>query len=87
MACKIPYFVKGVINMSFFKISPPKNINEKYFKSIQKIQQSPEYQENEKQIKCITKMLVEHADVPREIIEILIESVQENVALEYESSK
>lgn len=73
--------------MSFFNISPKKNINEKYFKSIKKTRQSHEYQENEKQIKCITRILVEHVDVPREIIELLIESVQENVALEYELSK
>lgn len=73
--------------MSFFNVSSKKNINEKYFKSIQKARQTHEYKENEKQIECITNILVEHADVPYEIIEMLVESVQENVALEYELSK
>lgn len=73
--------------MSFFNISSKKNTNEIYFKSIQKARQSYEYKENEKQIECITNILVEHADVPYEIIEMLVESVQENVALEYELSK
>ncbi len=70
--------------MSFFNTISKNNINEKYFKSIDKIRQSDEYKENEKQIEYITKILVEHADVPRDIIEMLIEAVQENVALEYE---
>lgn len=72
--------------MSFFNISSKKYTNENYFKSIQKARQSHEYKENEKQIKCITNLLVEHADVPYEIVEMLVESVQENVALEYELS-
>lgn len=73
--------------MSILSILSKKDINENYFKSIQKTRQSHEYQENEKQIECITKLLVEHADVPLELIEMLVESVQENVALEYEYSK
>lgn len=74
--------------MSFFKNIYKKNsINENYFESIKKTRQSLEYKENEKQIEYITNLLVEHADVPYEIIEMLVESVQENVALEYELFK
>lgn len=69
--------------MSIFNISHKKNTNKNYFKSIQKVRQSYEYQKNEKQIKCITNILIEHADVPPELIEMLVESVRENVALEY----
>lgn len=60
--------------------------DEQYFKSLKKVQQSPEYIQNQKQIDCISKLLVEHADVPQMLIDWLIESVQENVALEYEAS-
>lgn len=74
--------------MSFFsKSSQTACYNEKYFKCIKKAQNSQEYIENEKQIECITNILVERADVPYEIVALLIESVQENVAIEYESLK
>lgn len=74
--------------MSFFKnIYKKSSINENYFESIQKTRQSLEYKENEKQIEYITNILVEHADVPLELIEMLVEYVQENVALEYELYK
>lgn len=71
----------------FSKSSQADCYNEKYFKCIKKAQNSQEYIENEKQIECITNILVERADVPYEIVALLIESVQENVAIEYESLK
>ena len=71
--------------MSFFSIFR-KTDNEEYFKSLNKIKTNSEYQNNKKQIEYITKILVDHADVPRDIIESLIECVQENVAIEYENS-
>lgn len=60
---------------------------DKYFESLEKVRKTPEYIQNQKQIDCITKVLVEHADVPQKLIDWLIEAVQENVALEYEASK
>lgn len=71
----------------FSKFSQTSCYNEEYFKCIKKAQNFQEYIENEKQIACITNILVERADVPYEIVALLIESVQENVAIEYESLK
>ena len=69
--------------MSFFSIFR-KTGNEKYFKYLDRIKTNSEYQSNQKQIDFIKKMLVEHNDVPQEVLEMLIEYVQENVAIEYE---
>lgn len=69
--------------MSFFSASR-KTDYEKYFKSLNQIENNQEYQCNQKQINFIIKTLVEDTDVPREILEMLIEYVQENVAIEYE---
>lgn len=52
-----------------------------------KIKNKPDYIQNQKQIDCITKVLIEHADVPPKLIEWLIKSVQENAIIEYELSK
>ena len=51
------------------------------------IQNSEKYLQNQKQIECITKVLVEDADIPPKLINWLIESVQENATLEYKLSK
>lgn len=67
--------------MSFFSFINKNDTHKNYLKSINKIEQ------NQKQIECITKVLVEHADVPQEIIDLLIDSVQENATLEYELSR
>lgn len=52
------------------------------FKSLNKLHNSPEYQQNEMQINCIRKVLVENADVPEKLIDWLITSVKENVIME-----
>lgn len=41
-----------------------------------------EYVQNQKQIECISKVLVEQADVPQELINWLIQSVKENTIIE-----
>ena len=56
-------------------------------KSINKLKKNPEYVQNQKQIECITKVLIEHADVPPKLINWLIESVKENATLEYKLIK
>ena len=40
------------------------------------------YVQNKKQIECISKVLVEHADVPQKLIDWLIQSVRENTIIE-----
>lgn len=72
--------------MSFFNKSKKINKKENNLKAIEKVKQSHEYQLNQKQIEIITKVLVEHADVPQEILDTLIDSVQKNVTLEYNAS-
>lgn len=72
--------------MSFFSASH-KTSYEKYFKSLNQIENNQEYKRNQKQINFIIKMLVEDTDVPQEVLEMLIEYVQENVAIEYELAK
>lgn len=88
MVCKMTIFVKGVANMFFNDIiNNRKTSNRFYFNSIQKAKQLQEYHKNQKQIEFITKTLVEHADVPQEIIELLIEYVEKNANLAYKLSK
>lgn len=41
-----------------------------------------EYIENQKQIDCISKVLVEHADVPKKLIDWLIDAVKKNTIIE-----
>ena len=43
--------------------------------------------ENQEQINCISKILVEHADVPQKLVDWLIDSVKENTKLELQSKK
>lgn len=60
-----------------------KDVNhEKNNNAINKLQKNREYQKNKNQIEIITKVLVEHADVPQELIDTLIKSVKENTTLE-----
>ena len=40
------------------------------------------YVQNKKQIDCISKVLVERADVPQKLIDWLIQSVRENTIIE-----
>ena len=41
-----------------------------------------EYLQNKKQIECISNILVEHADVPKKLIDWLIEAVRKNTIIE-----
>jgi len=41
-----------------------------------------EYLQNQKQIECISNVLVEHADVPKKLIDWLIEAVRNNTKIE-----
>ena len=52
-------------------------------KTFEELQNNPEYLQNQMQIGCITKVLVERADVPKKLIDWLIESVKENLKIEY----
>jgi len=67
MVCLMSYFVKGVAEML--------ETNE--------IEKSEEYIQNKKQIDCIKKVLIERANVPKKLIDWLIETVQENEKLKY----
>lgn len=51
-------------------------------KNLNKVYNSPKYKENELKIKCIKKALIEHAYVPEELINSLIDSVEQNIILE-----
>lgn len=59
------------------------NIDKTNSKALKKLMNNREYQQNKMQINCITKVLVEHADVPQKLIDWLIQSVQDNVVIEY----
>lgn len=41
-----------------------------------------EYLQNQMQIDCISRLLVEHADVPQQLINWLIEAVRDNTKIE-----
>ena len=56
-----------------------KNISENHFKSLEDFQN---YKQNQMQIDCISRVLIEHADVPKELLDCLIKSVRENTTLE-----
>ncbi len=74
--------------MSFYSIPKEyKGLYKNIFKSKEKSRQIKEYQKNKKQIDIITKTLVEHADVPQELIDSLIECVEENTILANKLSK
>lgn len=64
---------------TFFKF---KNIDEVNSNNLKKLRQTQEYKQNQMQIDCITKILIEHADVPPKLIDWLIESVKQNTTLE-----
>lgn len=56
-------------------------------KNKKKFLENSEYIQNQKEIDCITKVLVEHADVPLKLINWLIEAVEKNTVLEYKFLK
>lgn len=72
--------------MYFFTKGKTSKNNKSFQKNLVKIRQSPQYKENQKQIEIISKVLVENADVPQELVHKLIQSVQENASLEERAS-
>lgn len=66
------------------KDSLTKKINEIYFKSIESAHKSPEYIQNKMQIDAIKQTLIEQTYAPEKLVDWLIESVEENTAIEYE---
>ncbi len=68
--------------MSIYKFpKDKKDIYKNIFKFKEKENQIKTYQKNKKQIDIITKILVDHADIPEEIINKLISCVEENTIL------
>lgn len=64
-----------------------KNFSKKdYEKLIKKSSKSEDYKQNQMQIDCIKKVLIEHADVPETLINWLIDSVKENTILEFKET-
>lgn len=57
------------------------NSGKVYFESLNSSQRTKLYIQNEMQINCIKKVLVERAEVPEILIDWLIKSVEENVLL------
>ncbi len=72
--------------MYFFTKGKNLKSNKSFQKNLSQIRQSPQYKENQKQIEIISKVLVENADVPQELVHKLIQSVQENASLEERAS-
>lgn len=72
--------------MYFFTKGKNLKSNKSFQKNLAQIRQSPQYKENQKQIEIISKVLVENADVPQELVHKLIQSVQENASLEERAS-
>lgn len=66
------------------KESLNKKINEIYFQSIESVYNNPEYIQNKIQIDVIKKTLIEQTYASEKLIDWLIESVEENTAIEYE---
>ena len=71
----------------FINNSTTRFFSKKSCKSLESVRNNKEYTYNEKQINIITDLLVEHADVPKELVDLLIDSVKKNVVLEYENLK
>ncbi len=69
------YFIKQKSNKS------NSDSSKVYFKSLNSSQRKKLYIQNEMQINCIKKVLVERAEVPEILIDWLIKSVEENVLL------
>lgn len=63
-------------------INTKKKFEKSYLNQLQKVQNSQEYMQNEMQINCIRKTLVENADIPETLIDWLVSSVKKNTILE-----
>lgn len=55
--------------------------NNLQYKRIKKVKNSKEYLQNEMQINCIKDVLINHSDVPEELFNLLIDSVEKNTLL------
>lgn len=64
-----------------------KVINESNSNLLNTVYNSKQYIQNQEQINCISKILVEQADVPQKLVNWLIDSVKENTKLELQSKK
>ena len=73
--------------MSFFDKIKQQNDDELYFNYVEKARKTKEYRVNEQKINVIRKVLLNHSNVPQELVDKLIEHIQENVAIEYETLK
>lgn len=61
-----------------------KMIDDIYFKSIEYVHEDPEYIQNEIQINSIRNLIAQQSGVSEKLLDWLIESVEENTAIEYE---
>lgn len=52
-------------------------------KLLQKVKESEEYRQNQMQIDCIKKVMIENGDIPEILVDWLINSVRDNTKLEY----
>ena len=55
-------------------------------KRLEKVRHSKEYIQNQYQIDCIKKVLIEHSDVPPTLLDWLTQSIQNNVILEFKAT-
>ena len=80
MVCKITIFVRRFFIFLFINSLKIKKIFIRIYLNLKK-KKIKTYQKNKKQIDIITKILVDHADIPEEIINKLISCVEENTIL------
>lgn len=52
-----------------------------------KANETEEYMQNQAQIDCIKKVLIEHVDVPPKLLDWLIQSVERNALISYKMNK
>ena len=71
---------------NFSKESFGEKFNEIYFKSLENVKETPEYQDILKQIDLYRNILKNNYSVNIEIIEKLISLIEEKIELEYEKS-
>lgn len=75
-----------IINHTFNKTSFEGKFNEIYFSSLEKIQNSTEYKDTQKQIDFYTSILKNNYKINSDLIEKLISSIENKIELEYESA-
>ena len=72
-------------NYNDTKIEKSQKQDKDYFKLIDKLSKSQEYVENNIKINDIKNILVNQYEVPYNIVAMLIDNVNEKVAMEYEA--